>query len=159
MKRSAVALALLLSACGGGSSSPTTPSTPAPRPNTVGPAGGTVVAENGAARLVVPPGALSTTVTFSLQRAAPASLPSDPRFVPDTAWVVSPNTPFTTPATLVLRYDPARVPAGIDESELRVYGVGPGVWAPVGQSTVDVAADEASGPITRTATFGVRALD
>jgi hypothetical protein len=157
MKRNALPLVLLLAACSGGSGSPAAPSTPGP--NAIGPAGGTVVAENGAARLTIPAGALATTISFTLRRAAAGSLPADARFVPETAWDVLPGTPFATPATLTIRYDPARVPAGIAESELRLYGVGPGVWAPVGQSTVDVAADEASGPITRTATFGVRAVD
>jgi hypothetical protein len=157
MKRYATCLILLLAACGGGgSSSPTTPS--APDPNAIGPAGGTVTAENGAVRLTIPAGALTTPVSFTLRRAT--SVPADPRAVPDTAWDITPSAPFTTPATLTIRYDPARVPSGIAESDLRVFGVGAGfTWAPVAQSTVDVATREASGPITRTATFGVRAVD
>ena len=55
---------LMLAGCGGGGGSPTGPSTPAPDPSpspdaTIGSAGGTLSVANGAARLVVPAGAVA----------------------------------------------------------------------------------------------------
>ena len=149
------ALGVWLAACGGGS--PAAPPSPSPPSGTsVGPAGGTVSAGDGAVRLVIPAGALTAPVSFTIRVAG--SVPADPLAVAGSAWDLLPSVPFATPATLTLRYDPARVPAGVDEAELRIFGVGAGnAWAPVGQSTVDATANEASGPITRTATFGVRA--
>jgi hypothetical protein len=151
-----VALALSIPACGGGGSPAAPAGPPAPGGTAVGAAGGTVTAGEGAIRLVIPAGALSAPVAFTIRPAA--SVPVDPLAVPGSAWDLTPPVPFTTPASLTVRYDPARVPAGVDETELRLFGVGAGnAWAPVGQSTVDAAANEASAPITRTATFGVRA--
>jgi len=149
-------IATWLGACGGaggpvGPGSPSPPSVP-----TVGVAGGTVIAGGGAVRLVIPPGALATNVAFTI-RAAQA-VPSDPLAVPGSAWDLTPAVAFATPATLTVGYEPARVPIGVNESELRLFGVGAGnAWAPVGGSSVDSTANEVSGPITRTATFGVRA--
>jgi hypothetical protein len=148
-------LAACLAACGGGGS-PAAPASPPPAsPNTVGPAGGTVASADGTARLVIPAGALAAPATFTLRPAV--SVPVDPLAVPGSAWDILPPVPFASPAVLTIRYDPARIPAGVEEGDLRIFGVGAGnAWAPVGQSTVDAAANEASGPITRTATFGVR---
>ena len=58
-----VALAVVLTACGGGGS-PAGPTTP-PTGTTVGPSGGTVTSSDGAARLVVPAGALPASVPLT----------------------------------------------------------------------------------------------
>lgn len=160
--RAACLLLTLTPGCGGGSGSgpsavPTaTPTaTPAaPAGTTIGPAGGTVTGLNGAATLVVPPGALSTSVVLTLTRAA--GVPLDPSAVTG-SWVqVGPATTFAVPATLTLGYDPALRPSGADESDLRVHALAGTGWEPLAGGTADVGARTATTTIGASGVFAVR---
>jgi len=147
--RLAPILLSLCAACGGspGSSTPDAG-------QTVGPAGGTVTSRDGKATLVVPAGALATAVPLSLTTTG--SIPLDPHEVAGTSYLVSPpETTFTAPATLRLRYNAPNGPSGVDEAELRVAALTNFVWEPIAQGTIDVASRDALAPITSGGTFGV----
>ena len=97
---------MMLAGCGGGGGSPTGPSTPAPAPSpspdaTIGSAGGTLSVANGAARLVVPAGALAANVGLTLR--ATTHVPLDPHAVGGSGWELGPaGTTFAVPAQLTL---------------------------------------------------------
>jgi hypothetical protein len=149
--------ASMLAACGGGGASPASPTSGGPTPTSsdVGPAGGTVTAAGGAVRLVVPAGALATPVALSIRSAS--GLPLDPHAIVSTAFtVVPPGTTFTTPATLVLHYDPSLGPSGVPERDLRVHVLAGGEWEPEAGATTDVGTNEATAPISSSGTFAVR---
>jgi len=148
-----LASALMLLACGGGGGgSPAAPASPEP---TTGPAGGTVTAANGAARLVVPAGALNAPVALAVRVAS--GLPLDPHAISQTAFAIEPaGTRFSAPATLVLRYDPSLGPSGVAESGLRVHVQAGSAWEAVAGATTDVGAREASAPISTAGTYAVR---
>lgn len=156
--RAACLLLTLTPGCGGGSGSgpsgmPT--ATPAPAAGTtIGPAGGTVTGLNGTAALVVPQGALSTSVVFTLTRAT--GVPLDPSAAAG-SWVqVAPATPFAVPATLTLGYDPALRPSGSDESDLRVHALAGPTWQRLAGGTADVGAHTATTTIGASGVFAVR---
>jgi len=87
---------------------------------TVGPSGGQLELAGGQVRLGVPAGALGTTATIT---AVPATgLPATPAIVPGTAWDFGPDgQTFAQPVTMTLRYDPAQLPPGAVESDLRIH--------------------------------------
>ncbi len=155
-----VSLFAALSACGGGGGSPTAPATPAPPPApdaTIGPAGGTVTAFGGAVRLVVPAGALSAATGITIR--ASSQVPLDPHWVQGSAYELGPvGLNFATPASLVIRYERSAGPSGVPESDLHLHGLDGADWEAVAQATTDVGANEASGPISVAAIYGVRWL-
>lgn len=85
-----------------------------------GPEGGTVEMAGGAVTLELPPGAVPGDVLLT---ATPTELPDDaPPFVAGTVWDFGPDgIVFDAPVTLTLAYDPANLPPGTDESELRIH--------------------------------------
>ncbi|HWK82920.1 MAG TPA: DUF1565 domain-containing protein, partial [Caldimonas sp.] len=94
----ATLIAVLLCACGGGGSDAST--TPPPAGTAVGPAGGTVTSADGKATLVVPPGALGTTISIGLRPATPADgYADDPQIIAGTAYKIdAPEMALATPA-------------------------------------------------------------
>src|SRR5450432_2019507 len=95
----AATLAALLIGCGGGGGDDAAAPPPA---GNVGPAGATLTSPDGNATLVVPAGALGTTITASLVPATPADgYTDDPQIVPGTAYKLdAPDTALAAPAAL-----------------------------------------------------------
>jgi len=148
-----VALAVVLTACGGGGS-PAGPTTP-PTGTTVGPSGGTVTSSDGAARLVVPAGALPASVPLTLRTTS--NVPLDPHAAGRSGYELNPaGTTFAMPATLSLRYDASLGPSGTDEREWRLSVVNGGEWDTLAQGTLDASQRLASAPIASAGTYGVR---
>jgi len=152
-------LALPAFGCGGGSASPSGPSTPAPSPTpdaTVGPAGGTVSAAGGAVRLVVPAGALSTSVGLTLRAAT--QVPLDPHAVGGAAYVIGPaGTTFAVPATLSIGFDGGRAPSGVETADLRVHLLAGDAWQALA-GAAEASAGQAAAPVAGAGTYGVRWL-
>jgi len=87
----------------------------------VGPTGGEVELAGGQVKLTLPAGAVSgpTQVTVTPAAGLPAG---GPAVVPGTAWDFGPDgQTFSQPVTMTIRYDPAQLPAGVAESELRIH--------------------------------------
>jgi hypothetical protein len=109
-----------------------------PLPGEVGPGGGVLEFEEGLVILDVPGGAVSASVRIA---ASPTTLPADaPSYVPGTVWDLGPDgLDFNEPVTLSLEYDPALVPEGVDESELRIHKLVDGTFVQQDAGTVDTA--------------------
>jgi hypothetical protein len=151
---SSLTLTLSLAACGGGPTAAQSPQTPTGTP--IGAAGGTVTSSDGRARLVVPAGALSSTMSFTLARASGS--PLDPAVVGPSDYQLTPaGVTFASAARLHVVYLPNLRPSGTAESELRVHRLASGAWSVDGLvSAVDAATDTASTDITASGTFAVR---
>jgi outer membrane protein assembly factor BamB len=120
----------------------------------LGPDGGTLALLGGAVTVVAPPRGLAQTTTL-LVRPAPAP-PADPLLVPGTAYEIGPETlALGLPATLALRYDPARLPAGAVEAGLQLYARAGDAWTLVRGSTVNTANRTVTGSIARAGTYAV----
>lgn len=126
----------------------------------VGPTGGTLVLLGGRIILAVSAGSLDAPMTL-LFRPAPVT-PVDARAVPGTAFQLSgpPQLLFRTHATLILGYDPARLPAGVSEGSLQLYELanapgGPPYWMLVRGSRVDTQANQVRATIPYGGTFAV----
>ncbi len=107
---------LALSACGGGGSADENVSaTPPPPPQTgIGPAGGTVTGPNGA-QVVIPPGALSTTIDIRIEQTSVGSpaLPSGFSAAGQMFAFTPHGTTFALPVTVTLPFDPGSVSSGV----------------------------------------------
>ncbi|BAH39968.1 MAG TPA: hypothetical protein DGD08_12535 [Gemmatimonas aurantiaca] len=113
----------------------------------VGPAGGTIVSRDGRMRLVLPEGALANPVRLT---AEPASgLPTAPQpLAPGTAWDFGPDgLQFLKPVVITIAYDPTRLPAGLDESELRIHKVVNGAYVQQDAGRVDTVNNTVSAEI------------
>ena len=120
----------------------------------LGPDGGTLTLLGGAASLVLPANALVQTTTFVLRPAI--SPPAHARMVPGTTFELGPEgTMFNRLSTLSLRFDPARVPAGVEPSSLQLYMLSQGAWVAVRGSRVNVGARTVAGSITGSGTYAV----
>lgn len=121
---------------------------------TIGPAGGSLAAMNGVVVLEVPPGVLGSEVQF-LIRPTP-DLAQNPRVVPGTVIEIAPGgVPFFGVATLKLRYDPARVPSGLEPASLQLYRLNGSTWGLVGGAPVSPSAQQISGSLGTTGTYAV----
>jgi hypothetical protein len=115
----ATLIALVLAGCGGGGDGTTAPPPPA---GNVGPAGATVASADGNATLVVPPGALNTTITATLKPATPADgYTDDPQIVPGTVYQLdAPETALAVPAALSIAL-PASAAASSTSNRSRAH--------------------------------------
>ncbi len=104
----AIPILVLLAACGGSSST----SPPPPPGGEVGPAGGTVTGDRGA-QLIIPAGALSSTIAFTVKHdgsAAPAFPPEGFGAAGGVYELTPHGTAFAAPATVRVPFDAAQVP-------------------------------------------------
>jgi uncharacterized delta-60 repeat protein len=105
---SALALSVAIAACGGGSP-PVTP----PVTAIIGAAGGTLSISSGA-KVVIPPGALSTDITIGIEQTGVGAPPLPGGFtIVGQMFAFTPHgQTFAAPVTITLPFNPASVPAG-----------------------------------------------
>jgi hypothetical protein len=151
------AIALLaLAACGGGGDGGTgTPAAVDSGSATITTSGGTVATTSGAAKVVLPAGALTTNTVISITGTATA--PANARLLASTAYDFGPTGAFAQPVTITVKYLPTNLPSGALESRLALYTVSGGVWQAVAGSTVDTVAHTVSAPVSHFSTYGVLA--
>lgn len=120
----------------------------------IGSAGGTLTLLNGAITLTVAPNGLTQSVNFLIRPVVDPA--QNPRLVPGTIFEVGPEgVAFFSLASLTIRYDVARLPAGIVEPALQLYTLSGGVWRLVPGSTVALATRTVTGNILQTGTYTV----
>ena len=98
--------------------------------------GGTVTGAGGDVTLEFPAGAVSQD--FLPEVEPTSTYPADPDIVPGAVYEFGPpGTTFAQPVGITIVYDPANVPAGVQEDDLRLCKVEGGVWEAVAGSSVD----------------------
>lgn len=114
-----------------------------------GAAGGTISLAGGQVALDVPAGALPKT-TFLTALPASSQLPAGgPAVVPGTAWDFGPSgTQFAQPVTMTIAYDPAQLPNGVVESELRIHKLVNGAYVQQNAGAVDLTTHTVSAQVT-----------
>lgn len=123
----------------------------------VGASGNTFTDATGNLNVSVPPNAV--TQTISLTVAAASNLPPSARLIAGTAFDLGPAAmTFGQPVTLTIKYNPALVTAGNSESELMLYEVVAGAWAPVAGSTPNTTAKTVSANVQHLGTYAVMML-
>ncbi len=147
-----------LSYCGGGDGDGNGPTAPPPDPQVVGPAGGTVTFLNGAVRITVPAGALSGDVR--LTAAATTNFPASVLVLSGSTIDLGPTgTTFATPVTVTVAYDPNSLPAGVNESELRLRKVIGNEWEDAGNSSPNVSANTVTASLSSFSVYGVLGIE
>jgi uncharacterized protein YjdB len=120
----------------------------------VGPAGGTVVSSDGNATLVIPAGALAANEDIVLAKLDEAGLVGDPLFIAGTAYGIEPvAAQLQIRAQLRIRFDPAQVPAGVYQEQLRIRERSQNQWRD--QEHVGLQNQEVVGAIDRFGAFGI----
>lgn len=119
--------------------------------------GGTVATADGGVVLGIPAGALPASGTPTTITVAPvASPPPDPNIVPGTSFEFGPDgTQFSQPVAVRIGYDPARLPGGVPEANLRLFTLMSGTWKLVPRSHVDPASHTVIGEVTHFSDYGV----
>ena len=136
-------------------SSPSVPVSPA-GVAVIGPEGGTVRTPDGAALLLIPPGALSSETTIGIR--ARAVYPEDPRIAPGTVYTLTPSgLQFSQPVRLQLSYTTATVPGGAArEANLKLARLNAEVqWIADLAALADVQQNEVTGRIGGFSTYGL----
>ena len=119
---------LLLAALVAGCRDVTSQAPAAPTPITVGPAGGTLILDDGAVALQVPAGALTEAVHIEA-RPTLAYPTGGSLLVPGSVYELTPNgLSFAVPASLTLRLAFEALPSTVAESDLRVYNAAATGW-------------------------------
>jgi len=120
----------------------------------IGPAGGTATAPNGNSSATIPAGALATSLAITV---TPVANPqADARLAPGTAYDFGPTgTTFASPVTLAITYNPATLPAGTIQSQLRVHKLIGSVWTPLAGSTVNTSTHVVTGATSSFSTYAV----
>lgn len=110
------------------------------QPGTVqrmGPSGGTVQLNNGV-RVTLPSGALTQDLLLTATPATnlpPGALP----LIPGTGWDFGPDgTVFAKPVTMTIPYNPANLPQGVVEADLRIHKLVNGAWQQQNAGRVDL---------------------
>ena len=124
----------------------------------LGTEGGSLTLLGGAFTLTVPNGALTQSAAIMVGTVTPA--PTDPRVAENVAYDVWPaNLALAKPATLILKYDKQRLPAGLSEASLLLGRLNGGAWSPVAGSVVDPTTTSVSGAVTSGGTYAVLSAD
>jgi hypothetical protein len=116
--------------------------------------GAAITVLNSLVTLVVPPQSVgqATTLVFAPTPTAPANV----RMMAGTAVTIGPsNLSFSMPATLKLKVDRNKLPAGVSLASLQLYTLSNGAWLPILGSAVDSTALMVRGTILRLGTFAV----
>ena len=120
----------------------------------VGPGGGQVSAADGAVNLDFPADALTEAAFVGAEPTTDLPVGAEP--IRGTAFDFGPDgIVFDVPVTLTIGYDPADVPPGVTEEELRLYKLVDDAYVPVLPSTVDVANNTVSGVISGFSVFAI----
>jgi uncharacterized protein YjdB len=120
----------------------------------IGPAGGQAVGAAGNVTLVVPAGALTANTAITIT--AVQNPQPDPKLAPGTAYDFGPTgTQFALPVTVRIRYDPALLPGGTTQAQLRLARLTGVTWTPIAGSSVDVATRVVTGQTTSFSTYAV----
>ncbi|UCF19761.1 MAG: hypothetical protein JSU87_17915 [Gemmatimonadota bacterium] len=123
--------------------------------NTIGPEGGTVRFAGGALVLEVPAGALLSPVTIDIRTAG--AFPEDVALIEGTVYELQPEgTRFARPATLTIRYDPARLAPDVPDTSLELHSVVADEWRPVEGSSSSSAQRIVTAPIAGLGVYGVK---
>lgn len=126
-------------------------------PLTLTPSGGTATLPGGGLSLAVAPGVLRSTVTLLVGPAADSM--GDDKVVPGTIFQIAPegdSGSLPPGVTLSLRFDPARLPAGVAGGALQLHARTGSGWAAVRGSASDPAARVVTGAFTRPGTYAAR---
>jgi len=120
----------------------------------VGASGGTVSAAQGAVALAIPAGALPAAVAVTV---AAAEASGGEQAVAGALYKFGPEgTQFAQPVTLALSYDPAKLPAGVPASALRIGYLTDAGWEPMLEgATIDATTGKISAQIRHFSTYGV----
>ena len=120
--------------------------------------GGTLNVQSGAVQIEVPPDALTANTNLSV--AVSNAFGSDPRVVPNSAFDFGPpGTNFAKPVLLKIRYDPATLPAGTEETALELHIHASSGWEVVPQSVVDLAARTVNASVSHFSTYAILTPD
>ena len=120
----------------------------------IGPEGGDVCAVGCQVLMFIPQGALAaqTTITVFIEPGAP---PGE-GLIPGTARTVGPaDLSFSIPAAMAILYDPATLPSGVSESQLRLFRFDGTSWQLVEGSAVNTETNAVSGLITGGGTYAI----
>lgn len=118
-------------------------------------AGGTVKTADGRVTIDVPPGAVPADTVITITPST--SYFDDGAVVPGTVYDFSPDgIVFGAPVTMTIAYDPARIPAGIDEADLRIHKAHPSSWSEIAGGALDAGAHLARAEVSSFSSYGVR---
>lgn len=122
----------------------------------VGPPGATIELGSGAVRLTFPLGAVSGNIIVTVTPATTSS--ANANFLPGTAFDFQPEgTTFAVPVTLSIGYDPATLPSGTSESQLRIYKVTGTTWVEAAGNAVNPATRRVAASLDGFSTYGIGA--
>lgn len=124
-------------------------------PTGIGVEGDTVVFAGGAITMIVPESAVTQNVEVNVT--VTSNVPSAPTLLINGGLdiTVEPAVTFQKPITLLINYQDADIPAGVNESEIAVYKVVAGAWQRVATSSVNTAINQVSVTLTSFSTYGV----
>lgn len=120
----------------------------------IGPSGGQATGFGGAINVTVPAAALGVNTAITITQIANPT--PDPKLVPSTAFDLGPNgTQFTQPVTIRIKYNPALVPAGANQSQFRLARLTAGAWVPVSGSSVDIITQTVTGQSSSFSSYAI----
>lgn len=109
----------------------------------------TISLAGGQVALNIPAGALSTPKYITAVPATTQLPVSGPAVIPGTAWEFGPTgTQFAQPVIMTIAYDPAKLPTGTKESELRIHKLVNGSYVQQNAGTVDLVNHTVSAEVT-----------
>jgi hypothetical protein len=120
----------------------------------LGPAGGTVATQDGGVVLVIASGGLDEDVGITVTKLV--DFPSGAGLIDDAVFDFQPDgLEFAEPGELTIRYDPTKLPPGVDEATLTLLTEVGSLWEEIPGSVVDVAANTVTALVTRFSTKAV----
>lgn len=120
----------------------------------LGPAGGTATAFGGNATVTIPAGALNAALAIVIAQITNPQ--ADPKLAPGTGYDFGPTgTAFASPVTLSIRYDPALLVAGTNQSQLRLHKLVGTTWTPLVGSTVNTVTHVVTGVTSSFSAYAV----
>ena len=113
----------------------------------VGAGGGQTELAGGQVMLDIPAGAVGGPIAVdAVPVTDPSTLPPSPTPIPGTAFDLQPDgTVFAEPIRLTISYDPAMLPPGVPEAELRIHKLVNGEYVQLDAGLVDLANKTVSG--------------